>query len=225
MAFSTTFALIVLVTLSTASSQIHSMDCLNSNDQKQAFDLDDHKECRDDQFGIAQNDTVRKVEKLLGLSEDQITFIGCDAAPFSTQMTDMEQPFHFQILYSTSGSQARQNCIAPLLHEIGHVYQLNKMGSREKLLESLRKSIQRVELGADFLAGVAAARLELNPGEFQRNLALAGSYDEKSVDAHGLPSDRTSAFRYGYFYEPKNASVEAQYSYFQRNLFGQIKHS
>jgi len=218
------FVMIVLVSLIAIADPTHgSIDCLNSDRQKDVFDLKAHKECTNDPFVVAQDDSIKQAEKLLGLSADQVTFIGCNAASFSTRMTELEQPFHFQILYSTL--YARRDCISPLLHEIAHVYQLNRAGSPDKLLQSLRQSVQRVELGADFLAGLLAVRLGLNPGEFQKNLALVGSYDEESADAHGLPADRTSAFRYGYFYDPKSGSLESQYADFQKNLFGQIKNT
>jgi hypothetical protein len=196
-------------------------DCLNSTRNQEEFELSKHSECTHDIAKLSDYQEVNETEKILGLTSDEITFIGCAAAPFRTRMADLDPPFRFEILYTADTSSARLDYVAPILHELGHVYQLKKARSPHKLLES---PIERRELGADFLAGLAAAKMGIkNPTLFERTLSLVGSYKAKS-DSHGTPENRTQAFRYGYFYRPISSSVDSTYSYFQDNLFSQVMH-
>jgi hypothetical protein len=162
---------------------------------------------------------------MLGLLADQIDFIGCATAPFLTQVISSVPPYRFRITYPTKGDPSRREHIAPILHEIGHAYQLKPFGSKKKLLASLDGSIERAELGADFLAGLAAQRLKMNPGDFETNLSLMGSYHSKNSESHGRPEDRAMAFRYGWNSPPRKSFDDSQYEDFQDNEFAQIKHS
>ena len=87
------------------------------------------------------------------------------------------------------------------------------------------RSVERAELGADFLGGVAAQMLELNPDEAQKSIFLVGSYSSGELGSHGKAKERASAFRMGYFYQPVNDPVSAKYLDFQNNRFAQIKHN
>jgi hypothetical protein len=196
--------------------------CLNSSSTEKPFELSKHPECTSDRANISNYREVKETEEMFGLKPAEITFIGCGAAPFSTSMVELDPPFHFQILYEAGDdSTSEDEYIAPILHELGHVYQFKKAGSPSKLFEL---STERLELGADFLAGFAAAHLGFkNPSLFERTLSLVGSYEVKS-DSHSTPEGRTQAFRYG-FHCRRSAPVESVYSDFQDNLFSQIKHS
>jgi hypothetical protein len=202
------------------ASRRNLLDCLNSRDNEKPFELSQHRECKDDKAKLSEYHEVVGTEKMLGLASDQITFIGCAAAPFRTRMVDLEPPFHFEILYTFNPSFTSQDYVAPTLHEIGHIYQLKKAGSTNKLLDS---PIERLELGADFLAGLAAGRLGFkNPLLFERTLSLVGSYVAKS-DSHSTPENRTKSFRYGFFYRSLDSTIDPIYADFQDNLFSQIK--
>src|ERR1700687_4468000 len=172
-------------------------DCLNSNSSEKPFNLAEHTECKNDKANLSKYPEVVETENMLGLTSDQVTFIGCAVAPFRSRMVDLGPPFHFEILYTFDANFVAADYVAPILHEIGHAYQFKKAGNPIKLLES---PIERLELGADFLAGLAASKLGIkNPNLFERTLSLVGSYEAKS-DPHGTPEDRTQSFRYGFFY-------------------------
>lgn len=215
---------IVGLSIIRASQELAFPDCLNSDEFGGPFLLADHPKCKDDVFKVSEDDEIQKVEKTLGITPNAITFIGCEAAPFSTKMTRMDSPFHFLILYREGGKKSREY-VAPIIHELGHVYQLGKAGSYYKLMQSVDGSNERVELGADFLAGLAAKSLKMNPGEFETSLFLMGSYNLQKKDSHGCPEARSSAFLYGYNSPPTKVVDDAQYSDFQDNEFMQIKHS
>jgi hypothetical protein len=189
------------------------------------FDYAQHPGCDRDVLNVSNNPDVKKAEKILALLSDEIEFIGCAGASFKTFPVKTEPSFKFRIFYRASNNLKSQEYLAPILHEIGHVYQLRQAGSIQSLLQSLDNSAERIELGADFLAGFAAHKLGINVALAQRSLFLVGSYRSDVRDSHGRPEDRTSAFRYGYFYEPEDSSLASQYADFQDNLFVQIKHS
>jgi hypothetical protein len=216
---------IVGLPISTASQGNAVPDCLNSDGFGGTFLLADHTECKDDVFKVSQDVDVQKVEKMFGVTPNEVTFIGCAAAPFQTKMVRTDPPFHFLILYRVSVDSKSHGYQAPIFHELGHVYQLSKAGSPQKLFQSLYGSNERVELGADFLAGLAAQRLKMNQGTFQTSLFLTGSYDSQKPDSHGCPEARSSAFRYGYHAPVTKSFDDAQYADFQDNEFAVIKHS
>lgn len=93
-------------------------------------------------------------------------------------------------------SSVRSNYLAPIVHELAHVVQMRDAGSLAAL--NARDNSRRIELGADFLAGLAfnVSLKQLNGGDFETNLELAGSY-KVAADDHGLPEQRTQAFRLG----------------------------
>jgi hypothetical protein len=160
---------------------------------------------------------------MFGLPPDQITFIGCAAAPFMTYPASMDPPFRVKIFYPVADKSDLREYVAPILHEIGHAYQYRLFGSTEKLLASSDNSIERIELGADFLAGLAAQRLKLSPGEFETSSYLDGSY-AFDADSHGNPADRALAFRYGYYSPPTEHFDDSQYVDFQESGFTIAKH-
>jgi hypothetical protein len=199
-------------------------NCLSSEPGQQPFDVAEH-DCKNDPMNVSRDRSVLRTEQTLGLTPEEITFIGCDAAPFAASMTIIDPPAHFQILYRNNRGSGSSYYLAPILHEVGHVYQLKKAGSPQQLAESLHRSVERAELGADFLAGVAAKVLELNPDAAQQSIFLVGSYSSGELGSHGTAAHRASAFRMGYFYQPASDPVYTQYLDFQNNRFAQIKHN
>jgi hypothetical protein len=217
-------ALLLLQTTSLGSGA-NLPDCLNVAPTGESFKLSEHPECRNDQIRLSGNVKVQRAEEMLKLSPDEIVFIGCAAAPFNTRMVSMHPPFRIVIVYPVEHDSALLDYVPPILHELGHAYQLKRAGSMQKLLESLDPAIERIELGADFLAGLSAHRLGINPGLFERNHFLVGSYKPNQTDSHGRPEDRSSAFRYGYYYSSTDSLVDLPYRDFQDNLFSQTKHN
>jgi hypothetical protein len=196
-------------------------DCLYVVAQEYDFDVSKHRDkCFRDELGFGQNKTVRKTEDLLGIRPTEIKFIGCSIAPFYTRVDRTEPELHFEILYNSEMTQS--GSLIAIMHELGHVYQLKQAGSRERLLEALHRDLQRVELGADYLAGLSVARLNMSEKETAVGLALVGSYVVRA-GSHGLPHERSAAFNYGHTDGKTNDSLGALYIEFQDNGYGQIK--
>ncbi len=85
---------------------------------------------------------------------------------------------------------------------------------------------RRIELGADFLAGLAfnISLKRLNSGDFETNLQLVGSYKVEASD-HGAPEHRTQAFRLGSTRMepyPQLTIIEAM-DYWNANDYARIK--
>jgi hypothetical protein len=197
-------------------------DCLNLVSQEEAFDLSQHHDqCSRDELGFSQAAAVRSVEGLFGLDPTEIRFVGCDIAPFYARIDRTEPKLHFEILYNSKADQS--GVVIAIFHEIGHVYQLKQAGSHQRLLMSLHQDLQRAELGADYLAGIAIGRLHMDEKQFAVGLALVGSYAHQSTP-HGLPHERSAAFNYGNTDAKTDQSLGALYSDFQDNSYGQIKH-
>lgn len=198
------------------------LDCLNLIPQEGVFSLKDHRDkCFRDQLGFSNDAAIQDTEKLFGLSASNIGFVGCDIAPFSARIDRTEPELHFQILYN-SALERSASTIA-VLHEIGHVYQLKQAGSHEGLLSSAHQDLERVELGADYLSGLAVGRLHMSEKDFDVGLALVGSYAIHSAP-HGFPHERSAAFNYGVTDGKTGDLLNSLYGDFQDNQYGQIKH-
>jgi hypothetical protein len=203
-----------------ASAHLHGPPCLGSDETGADFDFKSHPECAADPLHLSSKPQIQAAEKMVGVDPNEITFIGCKAVRFQTYPDPLH---HFKITYRNLPNVGFAEIIAPLLHEIGHVYQLKKAGSIDKLFQPPFGSLVRVELGADFLAGCEARELGIDPDYSQGSLDLVGNY--KPNPSHGLPEDRAEAFEYCYFGEPRHSSIEMDYKDFQANLFVQIKDS
>jgi hypothetical protein len=198
-------------------------DCLNVSSPRNPFRPTDHDECSKDALNFGDDKTVHDDEKLLDITPQEVRFIGCAAAPFVTFPAFGLSNSRYSIYYPTGVQLAHDDYLAPLLHEMGHVFQLKQAGSYAGLKASLDDSIERIELGADFIAGIGANRLGVEPKLFLINLSLVSSYNRSDSDYHGRPEDRAVAFRNGYFYQEKQATIANSYADFQDNLFAQIK--
>jgi hypothetical protein len=216
------FLSIPLTSLADVNQRESIPDCLGSDSA--GFDPGEHRDCVKDSLNVSSDARVQKEQKMLGITSNEILFVGCEAAPFKTFLARTEPSLRFKIFYRATVNSSSKDYLAPILHEVGHVYQLNRAGSMDNLFKSLDNSKERVELGADFLAGYAAHKLGLDASVSQESLSLMGSYQLKQSDPHGCPEARAAAFRFGYFYKPEDASVESQYSDFQDNLFAQTQH-
>jgi hypothetical protein len=215
-------ALPVAIALSSTQSAA-SPDCLNVSSSPNPFHTSGHPECSKDVLNLGDDKSIHGGEKLLGITPQEVRFIGCAAAPFVTFPALGLSSSKFSIYYPTGVQLTHDDYLGPLLHEMGHVFQLKQAGSSAKLKASHDDSIERIELGADFIAGIEANRLGLEPRAFQINLSLVGSYNSRDSDYHGKPEHRAAAFRNGYFYQDKQAAVTDAYADFQDNLFAQIK--
>jgi len=196
----------------------------SQRDESRSFrPTEHHDDCVRDVLRVSDFDEVVATERMFGLPSDQITFIGCAAAPFLTYPASIDPPYRVKIYYPATANADLKKYVAPILHEIGHAYQYRQAGSIQKLLASLNNSNERIELGADFLAGLAAKRLKMGPAEFETSFYLVGNY-AIDPDSHGNPADRALAFRYGYNAPQTEQFEDSQYADFQDNGFAIVKH-
>jgi hypothetical protein len=222
-----TFRLVVATALlfplfASTQNTKEALDCLNLMPQEKPFSLVAHQDkCFRDELSFSNATDVRNAENLLGISASEIHFVGCDIAPFYARVDRTEPRLHFEIVYN-SKLDFNASMVA-ILHEIGHVYQLKQAGSQESLLSSAKQNLERIELGADYLSGLAIGRLGLSEKNFEVGLALVGSYEVHS-GPHGLPHERSAAFNYGVTAGKTDTDVSSLYDAFQDDDYGNIKH-
>lgn len=193
--------------------------CFNGEPGSESFNWDDAK-CSGDVLRISNDAVIEQTESLLNLQKNEIKFTGCVHSPFTTSLA-ATQSLLCVVTYplgSTSGNPYK----GALLHELGHCFQLKQAGDRKALMKRVNGSVERLELGADFLAGISCRHSDLGQGEFVRSVSLVGSYTSKDPDWHGQPEDRASAFRQGYHYSLDHLSIIDAYTDFQDNRFGGI---
>ena len=166
-------------------------------------------DCKLDPLGLAKLEPISVAISALRLQIRDIEFVGCPKALFATG-----HPSKYRIFYPSTAPKSLEEYVPPLIHELGHVYQLSHFGSTRAALTERYKLIQ-IELGADYLAGFIAGRYLDNSemGEFAASLRISGLYRESSSEAHGTPTQRTAAFRFGYFASAghNSGSIDAAY--------------
>lgn len=180
--------------------------------------------CSDDPLRLAANASIMNAIEQLGLSNARIALLGCTATEFQTSAPpgiDDDDALSFRIYYPVTTALKQADYIAPLIHELGHVFQISQAGS----MTALKKvESRRIELGADFIAGFVFGKSgEMKLAQFHASTKLIGKYREKSNE-HGTPEQRGYAFRFGVFFEKNygGMNVEAANAMFQRDFFAQV---
>jgi len=177
--------------------------------------------CASDPEDVVDIPAVAAAIAAVGVKPSDIQFVGCHDAAFLTVPNLGHSGSRYRIVYPVDGNLPKTTLVAPLTHEIGHVLQLSLYGSREQLLQRYHGSIDRIELGADFIAGIIFRNFQHNDNirEFQNDLRLAGSYDLASANSHGTPEARIAAFRTGFFYDLRGQSLATAHDDFQGELY------
>ena len=179
-----------------------------------------------DPRGIGEDSRVRRTMEALGIPLGVVTFRGCAGQPFSASPDSRRASpgGQYSVTYPSDLSSPMHAMVAPIVHELAHVAQMrNAQG-----LESLRKNYEsrRIELGADFVAGLVFATVlkSADLKDFLLNLNLIGSYRQREVETHGTPDQRSSAFRLGAFLEyPYNElPIRKSEQYFQENDYARV---
>lgn len=149
--------------------------------------------CVDDIKHIGTDPHVLAVMRTFSIPQNTVVFTACPGGRFSAMPEGTDDGKRFVVRYP---SIVRANYLAPIVHELGHVLQMRSAGSLAALNPEMNS--RRIELGADFLAGLAfnLSLQQLNNGDFETNLQLVGSY-KLERDDHGTPEYRTQAFRLG----------------------------
>ncbi|NTI46629.1 hypothetical protein G6L94_31030 [Agrobacterium rhizogenes] len=188
------------------------------------------KGCSFDPLKIASTDYAIKAIEGLGLQGVDVVYIGCPDADFKTGggLRDLKTGRRtFVISYPTSTRGEildRQEYIAPLVHELSHVRQIIEAGSLAALKQ--KQCIERIELGADFMAGFLFDNSLHNSDkqDFQLSLRLLGNYADNDHQSHGRPQDRAAAFRMGFYIASKQGirRLDDAYVVFQDIEFARI---
>jgi hypothetical protein len=215
------FALVLFfASLGLAPAAEKSAICLygaNENDLEQ-------EGCVSDPLKLSEQPEIKMAIKGFSLENVQINFKGCKRTSLhvSPKILDATH-FRYEISYPIL-EQSKARYIAPIFHEIAHIFQLEKIGNYNALID--KYSSRRIELEADFLAGVLLANFQknLNQDEFLLSLQVLGKYREADTDAHGTPEQRSSAFLMGanLSFDKFNRQFLKIHEEFQDNTYGYI---
>lgn len=178
--------------------------------------------CSSDPLLLARVDSVRGAIAQLRLDGSRVIFTGCRKAPFMTTVRPGIRAADLRyVIYYPLGLKADEY-VAPIAHELAHVFQIESAGGFDALKRSL--SSARIELGADFVVGLVASRSGIiSRPMFQHSVHLIGRYREEAAQAHGSPEQRVSAFRFGYFLATgRESSIETSHQFFQDELAYEI---
>jgi hypothetical protein len=180
--------------------------------------------CSDkDPQNLSSDPDIEKVMRALGIQPHRVRFRACTR--FATKDTGPNGPVEAPRYVVSYPSGRVKLYLAPVTHELAHVFQLEAAGGYRGGLERLTS--KRIELGADYLTGIVFSQVlqDLELGEFQQNLALMGGYYETDEEAHGTPGERDRAFRRGLrlpFGSMKRDYRRANED-FQANVYGEIR--
>lgn len=172
-----------------------------------------------DPFALSASPEVGAVMAYLGLPRGSVRFNGCKDAIFAAGIDPLRDGGYL-VTYPLN---APDRILGPITHELAHVMQMRIGGTRKTKDTDYRA---RIELGADFVAGIVfkaeAGRLQGN--DFENDVQLAGRYLEARDDAHGSPSQRGAAFRYGlnFHFTPDVPDVQTASRYFGDVLYDDI---
>lgn len=217
--------LLVVLSCSAVSAKSQSRNCLFS------FTVGDSSApvvaCgNEDPRRIGEDSRVRRTLEALGIPLNVVTFKGCAGQPFSAApvASGASPGDHYVVTYPSDLDSPMNAMVAPIVHELAHVAQMR--GAQG--LEGLRRKHEsrRIELGADFVAGLVFTTVLKNADfkDFLLNLNLVGSYRQREVETHGTPDQRSSAFRLGAFYKyPYNElPIGKAEQYFQENDYARV---
>lgn len=183
--------------------------------------------CAPDPEEVGRLPAVSVAMGAIGVTSSAVEFVACSGAPFSTAVvTSATGVRTYRITYPLDHGLSQATLTAPITHELGHVLQLLPYASVGALKRHYN-SLDRIELGADFLSGVIFKNYlhDNNLRDFQNNLALVGDYNASSRLWHGTPAARDAAFRSGFFYNLDGHSLADAHEEFQRNLYATVMQS
>jgi hypothetical protein len=176
--------------------------------------------CGGDSLGVRNQPQILQAARGLTLDFARIRFQACRNHRFSTAMNEATITINYP-----ADLKAATDAIGALTHELAHAYQLTRSGGFAQLRSQLGGSTERMELGADFLAGYVFHHYltGVSRAAFQTSIELSAAYDDAAGLSYGTPEDRTIAFRMGFYYPGAAKNVEAANVYFQRDGFGSLK--
>jgi len=175
-----------------------------------------------DPLDLKSDPLIKAAFTTLELDPSLVDFKGCEGIGFRTTNSEADSGAKYLISYS---SNTGDKSVAPVIHELGHVAQLEISGGYRNL--SNLYSPTQIELGADYLVGIVF-KLGLpteSTAQFERNIELAGIYmpaRNASKNKHGNPSMRVQAFRLGVHTNKNETKIKSIHQDFQDNVYGTI---
>ena len=154
---------------------------------------------------IGDEPRVRQTLEALQIPASAVIFRGCVGRYFnaSEDMRTGTATGKYVVTYPSDLQSSIHAMVAPVIHELAHVAQMRRVQG----LENLRRAYEprRIELGADFVAGLIFAKVLKNADmkDFLLNLNLIGSYKTLDVSSHGTPEQRSGSFRRGVHCAPR----------------------
>ena len=182
--------------------------------------------CEDiDPNNIRTNEMIMSVISELEIDLARVEFRGCENSYYSVKTIAEEgQKPKYIITYPLNKLEYN---FAPIVHELSHIVQMEEYGGYHNLKKN--NDSLRIGLGADFIAGVIYYLYlpETDPNQFHLSTSVYGLYREFSADAHGTPSQRSSAFLTGYNWYKIDKTREGMkvgeaHSYFQNEQYGNV---
>ena len=178
-----------------------------------------------DSLSIGKDKNVTLAMAALGIDSKKVRFVSCKGEKFHVMPDQLVDGLQTYIIYYPP--DARKAFLAPTIHELAHVMQMEAAGDSRALHASFNhEASKHIELGADFMTGVLFKKLfpATQTREFEQNTILFGQYVEDTKNAHGKQSERNAAFLRGF-----NANLETLgdtarkiHETFQRKIYGQI---
>jgi hypothetical protein len=179
-------------------------------------------DCNDDPMHLREQQEIRIAIDALEISAVPFTFKGCRKAPFQVS-PDTLVGTEYVVYYELTNASSTADYLAPVIHELSHVFQLKLAGGMNAL--TTKYSRDRIELEADFLTGIVLANYlrDVPTAAFQSNLNLVGRYRETKPQ-YGTPERRVAAFRRGLFFPDAKKGMTVAHLKFQGDIFGEISH-
>jgi hypothetical protein len=179
--------------------------------------------CSADPLKLKDLSEIRQTLNGLKIDPGIVEFIGCHKASFSTRQAPNPTMRAYIIRYPILQGSDAVDYIAPLTHELSHVFQIEDFNGMAKLKSQLES--KRRELGADYISGIVFKNYsEVGKIHFQSNMSLIGRYRETPASAHGTPSERNQAFRRGVYikFDEFKSDLKQAHTFFQDNIYGEI---
>lgn len=180
------------------------------------------RNCSPDPHGIAAHPMTAQLAREVGVSLGQVSFSGCQTADFSVfPLPGAGTAPRYVIRYPVSAHYTYDAYVGPIAHEFSHIAQLSAAGGLAELRAGLEQSPDRIELGADFIAGIIFRRhvSSLDRAQFQNSMELLGNYEVSGLLSHGTPEARMAAFRGGFYLNPPPTSLAAAHQMFQDDRY------
>ena len=125
----------------------------------------------------------------------------CNSEVFSSSTTTIPGLGRIYFVNIPNSKALDEKLLPPILaHEIYHVFQFSRYGSKKDVINHYGGSIRSVELAADFGAGYLLSRINNLNKVFEMNPFASGDFKQNHFNHHGRPVMRSNAFRRGLFF-------------------------